>query len=94
MKKSTRHSKITGDFAEAFFLYWLSKYGYECARLDHTGIDLIARRPESEEVLGISVKCRSRYLAPKIRVSILRSLTLTKLSKPASHSAASPTSPL
>ncbi len=61
MKKSTRHSKITGDFAEAFFLYWLSKYGYECARLDHTGIDLIARRPDSEEVLGISVKCRSRY---------------------------------
>jgi hypothetical protein len=61
MKKSTRHSKITGDFAEAFFLYWLSKNGYECARVDHTGIDLIARRPDSEEVLGISVKCRSRY---------------------------------
>jgi hypothetical protein len=25
MKKSTRHSKITGDFAEALVLYWLSK---------------------------------------------------------------------
>lgn len=61
MKKSTRHSKITGDFAEALVLYWLSKYGYECARVDHTGIDLIARDPSSTEVMGISVKCRSRY---------------------------------
>src|SRR4051794_16505724 len=61
MKKSTRHSKITGDFAEAFVLYWLSKYGYECARVDHTGIDLIARSPNSSERMGISVKCRSRY---------------------------------
>ena len=41
-------------------LYWLSKRGFECARVDHTGIDLIARRPNSSEVLGISVKCRSR----------------------------------
>ena len=41
-------------------LYWLSKRGFECARVDHTGIDLIARRPGSTEVLGISVKCRSR----------------------------------
>ena len=28
MKKSTRHSKITGDFAEGLVLYWLSKHGY------------------------------------------------------------------
>ena len=61
MKKSTRHSKITGDFAEALVLYWLSKYGYECARVDHTGIDLIARNPAGPEVMGISVKSRSRY---------------------------------
>ena len=61
VKKSTRHSKITGDFAEALVLYWLSKYGYECARVDHTGIDLIARDPAGPEVMGISVKCRSRY---------------------------------
>jgi hypothetical protein len=61
VKKSTRHSKITGDFAEALVLYWLSKYGYECARVDHTGIDLIARHPTSPEVMGISVKSRSRY---------------------------------
>jgi Holliday junction resolvase-like predicted endonuclease len=60
MQKSTRHSKITGNFGEALILYWLSKRGFECADVDHTGIDLIARRPSSEEVLGISVKCRSR----------------------------------
>ncbi len=51
---------ITGNFGEAVVLYWLSKRGFECANVDHTGIDLIARRPASEEVLGISVKCRSR----------------------------------
>ena len=37
--KSTRHSKITGDFAEGLVLYWLSKYGFECARIDHTRVD-------------------------------------------------------
>ena len=57
-KKSSNHSKITGDFTEHLVLYWLSKSGYECARVDHTGIDLIARN--DNEVLGISVKSRSR----------------------------------
>ena len=61
IKKSSRHSKITGDFAEGLVLYWLSKYGYECARVDHVGIDLIARNPKNNERLGISVKSRSRY---------------------------------
>jgi len=58
--KSSRHSKITGDFAEGLVLYWLSKYGFECARVDHTGIDLIARNPKTHEVMGISVKSRCR----------------------------------
>jgi len=58
--KSSRHSKITGDFAEALVLYWLSKYGFECARVDHTGMDLIARNPHTKELMGISVKARSR----------------------------------
>ena len=58
--KSSRHSKITGDFAEALVLYWLSKYGFECARVDHTGIDLIARNPHDQELMGISVKSRCR----------------------------------
>jgi Holliday junction resolvase-like predicted endonuclease len=58
--KSTRHAKITGDFGETLVLYWLSKYGFECARVDHTGIDIIARNPQTGEIMGISVKSRSR----------------------------------
>ena len=60
--KSSRHAKITGDFAEAFVLYWLSKHGFESARVDHTGIDLIARNPVNNELMGISVKSRSRNI--------------------------------
>jgi len=60
ISKSSRHSKITGDFGEALVLYWLSKHGFECASVDHTGIDLIARNPHTKEVMGISVKGRTR----------------------------------
>lgn len=60
IKKSTRHAKITGDFGETVVLYWLSKYGFECALVDHTGIDIIARNPHTNEIMGISVKGRSR----------------------------------
>lgn len=58
--KSSRHSRITGDFGEALVLYWLSKHGYECARVDHTGIDIIAKPPGEARQIGISVKTRSR----------------------------------
>jgi Holliday junction resolvase-like predicted endonuclease len=60
VSKSSRHSKITGNFAENLVLYWLSKYGFECASVDHTGIDLIARNPHTNELMGISVKSRCR----------------------------------
>ncbi len=60
INKSSRHSKITGNFAEDLVLYWLSKYGFECANVDHTGIDIIARNPHTKEIMGISVKSRSR----------------------------------
>ncbi len=60
MKKSSRHSKLTGNFGEALILYWLSKHGFECALVDHTGIDIIARPPSEAPVMGISVKSRSR----------------------------------
>ena len=65
ISKSTRHAKITGDFGEALVLYWLSKYGFECAPVDHTGIDIIARNPHTNEVMGISVKSRSRTEGPE-----------------------------
>jgi hypothetical protein len=60
IKKSTRHQKVAGDFGEALILYWLSKYGFECANVDHTGIDIIARNPHTNEAMGISVKSRTR----------------------------------
>lgn len=59
--KSTRHSHITGLFAETFVLYWLSRDGFECSRIDHTGIDLLAENCRAGEFMGISVKSRSRY---------------------------------
>jgi Holliday junction resolvase-like predicted endonuclease len=58
-KKSSNHSQITGDFAEHLILYWLSSYGFECVHVRHTGIDIIASKPDGER-LGISVKSRSR----------------------------------
>jgi Holliday junction resolvase-like predicted endonuclease len=60
VKKSSAHRKITGNFAENLVAYWLSKYGFECANVDHTGIDIIARNPNTKEIMGISVKGRSR----------------------------------
>jgi hypothetical protein len=57
--KSSCHQKITGDFAEMLVLYWLSKSGYECARIDHTGVDIIAAARDGTR-MGISVQCRSR----------------------------------
>ena len=56
-EKSSRHSKITGNFGEALVLYWLSKHGFECAMVDHVGIDIIAAK--DHEQTGISVKTRS-----------------------------------
>lgn len=62
INKSTRHSKITGNFSENLVLYILSKHGFECANVDHTGIDIIARNPKTKELMGISVKSRSRNI--------------------------------
>jgi len=58
--RSSRHPKITGDFAESLVLYWLSKHNFECANVDHTGIDIIAKNPKTKELMGISVKSRDR----------------------------------
>lgn len=59
MSRSSRHQKITGDFAERLVLYWLSKSGHECVWVDHTGIDIIAAAKDGK-LIGISVQCRSR----------------------------------
>lgn len=68
---STRHTKITGDFGENTVLYWLSKHGFESAMIDHTGIDILARNPKTNELMGISVKSRSTK-QPYINVIVNR----------------------
>jgi hypothetical protein len=72
LSRSTRHAKLAGDFGESLVLYWLSKYGFECAKVDHTGIDVIARNPHTTEVMGISVKSRTRSLGKETRAVILK----------------------
>jgi Holliday junction resolvase len=62
INKSSRHSKIAGDFGEDLILYWLSKNGFETALLDHTGIDLLSYHSETNRRLGISVKTRTREM--------------------------------
>jgi hypothetical protein len=58
--KSTRHSKIIGDFGELAICNWLSRSGFEVAVVDHTGIDIIAYNPRTSQRLGITVRSRTR----------------------------------
>jgi hypothetical protein len=60
MEKSSRHSKIIGDFGEKLICNWLSRSGFEIIIVDHTGIDLLAYKKEPEQRLGITVKSRTR----------------------------------
>jgi len=57
-KGGEHHQKIVGNFGEYLMMYWLSKHGYECAHIDHVGIDIVAAHPDGNERLGISVKSR------------------------------------
>jgi len=58
--KSSRHKHIIGRFAEWLVLYWLSRDGFECTWIDHTGIDLLANNCRTGKLMGISVKSRCR----------------------------------
>jgi len=58
--RSTRHSKVSGQFGEILVAYLLSKEGFEVAQVDHTGLDILAVNPKSNRRLGISVKNRTR----------------------------------
>lgn len=79
--KSSRHDKIGGDFGEALILYFLSKYGFECATVDHTGIDLIARHPNVEQPWGISVKTRTRLERNPSKAVIIKKADFDKANK-------------
>ena len=59
IEKSSRHSKIVGDFGEALVANLLSRSGFEVIHADHIGFDLIAFRADIGR-LGISVKSRTR----------------------------------
>lgn len=60
IEKSSRHSKIIGNFGEAMLCNWLSRSGFEVVIVDHTGIDIVAYNKRTGERLGITVKSRTR----------------------------------
>jgi Holliday junction resolvase len=60
IQKSTRHSRIIGEFGERLLLNWLSRSGFEVCVVDHTGIDVVAYHPKTKKRLGITVKSRTR----------------------------------
>ena len=45
------------SFALASLMYWLSKRGYKCARVERDGIDLLAKELKTDRLLGISLRC-------------------------------------
>ena len=64
--KSTRHQKIIGNFGENLVCNFLSRSGFEVTLVDHTGIDVVAYSPRTEERLGVSVKSRTRVRAQEV----------------------------
>lgn len=58
--KGTRHSKVIGEFGEAFVANWLSRSDFEVTIVDHTGLDIIAYHRPTKRRLGITVKSRTR----------------------------------
>jgi Holliday junction resolvase-like predicted endonuclease len=78
-QRSSRHSKISGNFGESLVLYWLSKHGFECAFVDHTGIDIIALNPTTNELMGISVKCRDRKAGKETECTLINGSEFAKL---------------
>jgi hypothetical protein len=54
--KRPKPSDISRDFAEASIKYWLSRYGFKCARVERNGIDFLAKNLKTNRMLGISVR--------------------------------------
>jgi len=81
ISKSSHHKKIAGDFGEYLVLYWLSKYGFECVHVDYTGIDIIAKNPHSKELMGISVKSRTRIEGTESSSLSIRNTHFEKVKK-------------
>jgi hypothetical protein len=62
IEKSSRHQHIIGKFGEFMLCNWLSRSGFEVAIVDHTGLDLIAFHPKTNQRIGITVKSRTRSI--------------------------------
>jgi hypothetical protein len=58
--KSSRFTRIIGNFGENIVCNWLSRSGFEVALVDHTGIDIVAYHRATRDRLGITVKSRTR----------------------------------
>lgn len=69
IEKSSRHSKIVGQFGESLVANLLSRSGFEVIFADHVGFDLIAFRTDVGR-LGISVKSRTRGTQSSEQVSV------------------------
>ncbi len=61
--KSTRHSYIIGKSGEYILCNWLSRSEFEVAIVDHTGLDIVAFNPKTEQRFGITVKSRTRVIS-------------------------------
>lgn len=81
IQKSSRHSKIAGNFGELLFQYWLSKSGFEVSLVDHTGIDLVAFSKQKKERIGISVKTRTRFVGTEKEGIYIRNDEIPKIRK-------------
>ena len=61
--KSSRHSKVSGQFGEILVAYLLSKEGFEVAQVDHTGLDILAVNPKGILAFAVSPAAEMKYRA-------------------------------
>ncbi len=71
ISKSSRHSKIVGNFGEHLACNWLSRSGFEVSIVDHTGIDVLAYSKGMNRRLGVSVKSRTRVRGKEAEAVII-----------------------
>src|SRR5208283_4258115 len=70
--KSSRFTKVIGNFGENIVCNWLSRSGFEVALVDQTGIDVVASHRATRDRLGITVKSRTRLAgSEKVSVNVL-----------------------
>ncbi|MGA2902424.1 MAG: hypothetical protein ABSD98_01225 [Candidatus Korobacteraceae bacterium] len=53
-------TEVVGNFGEYLVCKWLCHTGFDVSIVDHTGMDIVAYYPPTEQRLGITVKSRLR----------------------------------